>query len=87
MWNLPAPTDFRGFRVDLPMTCYEPLLPHWRQEGAIYAVTFRLGDSLPQSKLRELREFKAEWKRRFPPPRSTADRDAMSQAAMQRIET
>jgi hypothetical protein len=26
-------------------------LPHWRQDDAIYAVTFRLADSLPQSVL------------------------------------
>ncbi|MEZ6141501.1 MAG: HsdR family type I site-specific deoxyribonuclease [Zavarzinella sp.] len=26
-------------------------LPHWTREGAVYAVTFRLGDSLPQSVL------------------------------------
>jgi hypothetical protein len=26
-------------------------LPHWRQEGVVYFVTFRLADSLPQAKL------------------------------------
>ncbi len=26
-------------------------LPHWRQDGATYFVTFRLADSLPQEKL------------------------------------
>jgi Rad3-related DNA helicase/REP element-mobilizing transposase RayT len=30
-------------------------LPHWTQQGAIYAVTFRLADSLPQSVLTEWR--------------------------------
>ena len=30
-------------------------LPHWRQDGAVYFVTFRLADSLPQARLRELR--------------------------------
>jgi REP element-mobilizing transposase RayT len=64
MWNLPAPPSFWGLRDDLPITVYEQALPHWRQEGASYFVTFRLADSLPQSKLRELREFKAEWERR-----------------------
>jgi putative transposase len=28
---------------------YQRNLPHWRQDGAIYFVTFRLGDSIPQS--------------------------------------
>lgn len=31
-------------------------LPHWTQENATYAVTFRLADSLPQSALDELSE-------------------------------
>ncbi|NQT14194.1 MAG: transposase [Planctomycetes bacterium] len=48
-------------------------LPHWRQEGATYFVTFRLGDSLPQEKLRRLREERLEWVRRHPPPVSEAD--------------
>jgi len=29
-------------------------LPHWRQPGVIYFITFRLADSLPAEKLREL---------------------------------
>jgi len=36
-------------------------LPHWRQEGVVYFVTFRLSDSLPQSKLKELDESRALW--------------------------
>ncbi|GHC59646.1 REP-associated tyrosine transposase [Roseibacillus persicicus] len=35
-------------------------LPHWTQEGATYAVTFRLHDAIPQS---ILREYEAEKKR------------------------
>jgi REP element-mobilizing transposase RayT len=64
MWNLPAPPGFQGLRDDLPITVYEQALPHWRQEGASYFVTFRLADSLPQSRLQELRRFKEEWERR-----------------------
>ena len=30
-------------------------LPHWEAEGSIYFITFRLGDSLPESVLSELR--------------------------------
>lgn len=48
-WNLPAPPGFQGFREDLALNSYELDLPHWRQDGATYFVTFRLGDSLPQS--------------------------------------
>ena len=36
-------------------------LPHWRQEGATYFVTFHLADSLPQTKLEWLRRQKELW--------------------------
>jgi len=43
-------------------------LPHWHCEGAIYWVTFRLADSLPQSKLDQLAEEKDVWLRLHPKP-------------------
>jgi len=52
------------------MTMYQRHLPHWRQDGATYFVTFRLHDSLPQDRLRELDGLRSEWERRNPPPRS-----------------
>jgi len=62
-WNRDPPPDFQGLREDVPVTFYRRHLPHWRQDGAHYFVTFRLADALPQSKLRELeaiaREFAA----------------------------
>jgi len=86
MWNLPAPPGFQGLREDLPLEVYDQLLPHWRQEGATYFVTFRLGDSLPQSKLRELRSLRAEWERRHPPPRSRQDLEQISRQIFTRFE-
>jgi len=86
MWNRPAPAGFQGLRDDLPVTVYEQLLPHWRQDGATYFVTFRLADSLPQTKLRELRLFKAEWERKHPPPWSNDKRDELAREVMQRVE-
>lgn len=50
-------------------------LPHWRQAGVTYFANFRLADSLPQVRLRELAALRAEWERRNPLPpvgRSTA---------------
>jgi putative transposase len=67
-WNLQPPPGFQGLREDLRLTVYEQILPHWRQDRATYFVTFRLDDSLPQSKLRELEFFMAEWQRRHPQP-------------------
>ncbi len=86
MWNRPGPAGFQGLRDDLPLTVYEQVLPHWRQHGATYFVTFRLADSLPQVKLRELRQFKEEWERKHPPPRSNEERDELAREVMQRVE-
>ena len=86
MWNLPAPPGFQGFREDLPLETYEQILPHWRQDGATYFVTFRLGDSLPQPRLRELKRIREEWERANPLPRSREDLEAMSRTLFDRIE-
>jgi putative transposase len=64
-WNLPSPPGFQGLREDLPVTDYYRHLPHWRQKGATYFVTFRQADSLPQSKLRELTELRCRWERKL----------------------
>lgn len=85
-WNLPPPTGFQNLRDDQPITWYQQDLPHLRQDGATYFVTFRLDDSLPQSKLRELRHFRSEWMRKHPPPRSYAILDELSQEMMRRVE-
>jgi REP element-mobilizing transposase RayT len=63
MWNLPPPPGFQGLHPDKPVTIYVRHLPHWRQEGATYFVTFRLQDSLPQVKLDELEQWRLEWER------------------------
>ncbi len=71
MWNLPPPPGFQGFDPDKPVSMYVRHLPHWRQDGATYFVTFRLNDSLPQAKLDELDQIRREWERQHPPPHST----------------
>lgn len=43
-------------------------LPHWRQDGATYFVTFRLADSLPQEKLNLWKAELAVWQRNNPAP-------------------
>jgi REP element-mobilizing transposase RayT len=40
--------DFQPFDPHKPVRKYWRDLPHWRQNGATYFVTFRLWDSLPQ---------------------------------------
>ena len=49
-------------------------LPHWQQPGVTYFLTFRLGDSVPQDKLKGWAEERVIWlqvhgmllQRRFP---------------------
>ena len=43
-------------------------LPHWRQNGCMYFVTFRLADSLPVGKLKELQTEKEAWLQQHPQP-------------------
>lgn len=64
-WNLDPPPGFQGLRDDLPLNFYFRHLPHWRQPGATYFVTFRLADSLPQAKLRELDLLRTELRLRI----------------------
>jgi putative transposase len=73
MFTLPPPPNFRGLDADLPIKTYHRHLPHWRQEGATYFVTFRLGDSIPQEKLRDLKFLREEWELAHPEPRSEED--------------
>lgn len=46
------PEDTTIFRINLP---------HWRQAGVTYFVTWRLGDSLPQGKLKQHEASRLAW--------------------------
>lgn len=48
-------------------------LPHWHQDGKYIFVTFRLADSLPQTKLNEFRVEKNKWISLHPFPWSKED--------------
>ena len=71
--NLAAPPGFRGLHPDLPIRMYRRRLPHWRQAGATYFVTFGLADSIPQEQLRALQRWRELWERSHPEPRSEQD--------------
>lgn len=47
---------------------YGSYLPHWYQNGKITYITFRLADSLPQTKDKELEKIKEAFKKLFPQP-------------------
>jgi REP element-mobilizing transposase RayT len=43
-------------------------LPHWQQDNATFFVTFRLGDSIPESKLAPWRDARDAWLQLNPKP-------------------
>lgn len=86
MWNLAPPPGFRGFDEQRPVSVYARRLPHWRQDGATYFVTFRLADSLPEARMRELDDLRDAWKRRFPPPHSHEVLERLARTVAARIE-
>jgi REP element-mobilizing transposase RayT len=61
-------------------------LPHWRQEGVIYFVTFHLADSLPQTKLEWLRREKELWLRLNPQPHTENQRREFHERFIQRVD-
>ena len=69
-----TPPGFQGLRDDYPVSVYSRNLPHWRQEGATYFVTFHLSDSIPAPQVKLLKEMKATWLARNPEPHDQAQR-------------
>lgn len=85
-WNLETPPSFQGLREDLPIKVYQRNLPHWRQSGATYSVTFRLADSIPQECLELLQKLRAEWATQNPPPHSRVALDQLARILYERSE-
>lgn len=85
-WNLDPPPDFQGFREDLPMKVYMRNLPHWRQQGATYFVTFRLDDSIPSHCIELLKRLRTEWLAKNPPPQSKQALDHLGRVLFERVE-
>jgi len=62
--NVDAVSSPRLDELDLSLPISHPLggnLPHWRQDGTTYFVTFRLADSLPKEKLKAWKQERDEW--------------------------
>ncbi len=86
LWNLEPPPGFQGLRDDISLRVYIRHMPHWRQLGATYFVTFRLADSIPQSRLRELEQLRSEWDRRNPEPHDKRKLESLARMVFERIE-
>jgi REP element-mobilizing transposase RayT len=61
-------------------------LPHWRQDGATYFVTFRLADSLPQERLEQWRKEREEWAAAHLEPHDAAARQDYYERFPQRLQ-
>ena len=59
---------FRPFNPFQEIDLSKRNLPHWQQEGACYFITFRLGDSLPQSLLDHWKRELDVWMSLHPKP-------------------
>ncbi len=55
------PAFFVPFDERRAVRIYDRNLPHWRQDGCTYYVTFRLADSIPDSVRREWEQEKQKW--------------------------
>ena len=58
LWNFETPPGFRGLDLRGELVRYSRNLPHWRQQGVTYWVTFRQADSLPRARLDQLRSWR-----------------------------
>jgi putative transposase len=85
-FNLDPPPGFRGLDPYRPVEVYLRNLPHWRQEGATYFVTFNLADALPAPKKNELKAMRREWELRHPPPRDQATWTAYARTVFVKVE-
>ena len=68
----PEVSLFTPFDKDRPASITQRNLPHWRQDGCTYFVTFRLADALPKETLERWRLEKAEYLKHLPQPVSEA---------------
>src|SRR5436190_1623520 len=59
--RMPPELVFRPFNPDGDLRIYVRNLPHWRQRGATYFVTFRLDDSIPAGVLAAWLENRQRW--------------------------
>src|SRR5690606_7069120 len=85
--NLDPPLPFKGLDEFAPCEVYTRNLPHWRQTGATYFVTFHFADALPEGRQRELAAMRRDWERRNPPPTSKEAWEEFAKAMFRRVET
>jgi len=76
-----APLDPRK-----PIEVYHRDLPHWRQKGATYFVTFHTKDALPRVAIEDLQGLRAIWLSGNPPPHDTERLQELNREIARRTE-
>ena len=74
------------FDPEAPIGFLSGDLPHWRQEGVTYFVTFRLADSLPEAKLTQWRRERDAWMAKHPEPHDESTRIEYYEMFPQRLQ-
>ena len=84
--TVPLETVFEVFfDVHSPVGRLKGNLPHWRQGGVTYFVTFRLADSIPQAKLRQWVTERNQWLGLHPAPHDADAQREFDQLFTQRF--
>lgn len=86
-FNLDGPPGFRGLNPHKPVRIYTRNIPHWRQDGATYFVTFNLDDALPKPKKNEMAALRRDWELKYPPPRNEAAWTLWAKQSFKKVET
>jgi putative transposase len=94
--HLQLPANFRGLDPARVIRRYARGMPHWRQEGATYFITFRLADSIPKEWMDQWFREQDIWRERVQreedanrgtiTPETRRDWEAFQRQAMIRIE-
>ena len=69
-----------------PLTITRRRLPHWKQDGSIYGIAFRLAGAIPQDKFETCKPERDVWLRLHPQPCSETHRKEYDQSFGKRIE-
>jgi REP element-mobilizing transposase RayT len=80
------PLPFTPFDKTRPTSIRTRKLPHWRQEGSTYFVTFRLADSLPGSVLQNALRERDEFLRRQQQPLTPERRQELEDFYREKLE-
>jgi putative transposase len=78
--------QFNYYSPDRSVDQHFHRLPHWQQGTAVYFVTWRLADSIPQAQLRQLQFEKEVWLNGHPQPWSVETEEEYWERYGRRIE-